>query len=285
MIKRKAFSLLEISIVMAIISFLLFGIMQGGNLIKKSKVGSAISITHASPVPNIEGLTLWLETTMPGSLKNEESVNGALVSTWYDISNSRYSVINFSQEVSTSRPTYATDSINGLPAIAFNGSQLLTRASLISDFVQDNQGTIFIVIRYLSESGSVFIWEGSGSYKLNAHILLQDNNLYFNFDFGNCCGNDARTGDIISGFIKKNNIVSLVKYPASATTYINGSSFKNNSSANGSFVNQTSSSNMNIGSAFNGAIGEIIIYNRSLTDQERKDVETYLSKKWEITVS
>ena len=39
-----------------------------------------------------------------------------------------------------------------------------------------------------------------------------------------------------------------------------------------------------INSFFKGYVGEIIIYSRSLNDDERKDIEKYLGKKWGIAV-
>jgi len=35
---------------------------------------------------------------------------------------------------------------------------------------------------------------------------------------------------------------------------------------------------------FTGDIGEIIIYDRALNNSERKDIENYLAKKWEIKI-
>ena len=34
----------------------------------------------------------------------------------------------------------------------------------------------------------------------------------------------------------------------------------------------------------NGQIGEIIIYDRALNDNERMDIEKYLAKKWNIKI-
>jgi hypothetical protein len=38
-------------------------------------------------------------------------------------------------------------------------------------------------------------------------------------------------------------------------------------------------------SFFNGMIGEIIVFNRSLNNEDRKEIEKYLGKKWGIKVN
>ncbi|MBU6338893.1 MAG: prepilin-type N-terminal cleavage/methylation domain-containing protein [Rickettsiales bacterium] len=54
----KAFSLIELSIVILVIGILFAGVMQGRSLIQKSRLKTAQSLTKSSPVSGIYGLLL-----------------------------------------------------------------------------------------------------------------------------------------------------------------------------------------------------------------------------------
>jgi prepilin-type N-terminal cleavage/methylation domain-containing protein len=56
---KKAFSLIELSIVVLIIGILVAGITQSSRLVSMMKIQSARSLTINSPVASIKGLTIW----------------------------------------------------------------------------------------------------------------------------------------------------------------------------------------------------------------------------------
>ena len=82
---KKAFSLIELSIVLLIIGILIAGVTQSSRLIEQFKLTSARSKTKSSPVNSITGLSMWLETTAIESFLENESENQATVSAWNDI--------------------------------------------------------------------------------------------------------------------------------------------------------------------------------------------------------
>jgi len=71
----KAFSLIELSIVILIIGILVAGVTQSSRLISQMRLTSLRNITRSSVVPTIQNLTLWLETTMLESFE-VEPING-----------------------------------------------------------------------------------------------------------------------------------------------------------------------------------------------------------------
>ena len=116
--KPSAFTLIELSAVVAIIGILIAGVMGANGLIKKSKIAAAQSLTKASPINGIQNNDLWLESSQESSFKDNESSAGDAVTTWYDQKNANNkSLIT----VVGNGPTYS-NTINHIHAVKFNGS-------------------------------------------------------------------------------------------------------------------------------------------------------------------
>ena len=60
---KKAFSLIELSVVVLIIGILIAGITSGSRLVRNSKLASAAQFTKSSDINSIADLVLWLEPT------------------------------------------------------------------------------------------------------------------------------------------------------------------------------------------------------------------------------
>ena len=108
----KAFSLIELSVVILIIGVLVLGVTQGSRMMREAKLTSARSLTTSSPVASIEGLAMWLEATSEKSFKSSEAVNTAIGSTgtitdWYDINPQTTSPNNANQATSDKKPRYS----------------------------------------------------------------------------------------------------------------------------------------------------------------------------------
>ncbi len=87
--KKLAFSLIELSVVILIIGILIAGVTQGSRLIKQFKLSSASSLTRSSSISSIPNLTLWLETTLDGSVTSVTNgtspSNNDAISNWNDL--------------------------------------------------------------------------------------------------------------------------------------------------------------------------------------------------------
>ena len=149
---KKAFSLIELSIVVLIIGILIAGITSGSRLVRNSKLASAAQFTKSSDVNSIPDLVLWLEPTMPNSFAiDPASSTGSLealpgsnynkltdknnanyikdtdypsdldyISRWNDINPRATSKKSVVQDYNSNRPRYVANAINGLPALRFN---------------------------------------------------------------------------------------------------------------------------------------------------------------------
>ena len=126
----KAFTLIELSAVIAIIGILIAGVMGATGLVKKSKIAAAQSLTKASPIAGITDNALWLESSLEGSFKDTETSTGDAVTTWYDQKNAA----NKSSVVAVGNgPTYS-NTINYIHAVKFSGST----ANYLQYFIGDS---------------------------------------------------------------------------------------------------------------------------------------------------
>ncbi len=66
---HKAFSLIELSIVILVIGILIAGVVQGTSMVKKSQLVIARNLTKNSPVSRIKDLAAWYETSLESSFK------------------------------------------------------------------------------------------------------------------------------------------------------------------------------------------------------------------------
>ena len=84
-ISAKAFSLIELSIVILIIGILIAGVTQGSRLVSAMKLNTARTVTQSSEVNSITGVVTWLESTADKSFDDAEETDGSIITNWYDI--------------------------------------------------------------------------------------------------------------------------------------------------------------------------------------------------------
>lgn len=119
---KRAFSLIELSIVILIIGILVAGVTQSSRLVSEMRLSSAKRLTQSSPISSIKGLLLWLETSSDNSFDNNVG-DADQVANWYDLnplSNTKYTL---NQSTTANRPTYIKSSTGGIPALKFNNSK------------------------------------------------------------------------------------------------------------------------------------------------------------------
>jgi len=72
---KKAFSLIELSVVVLIIGILIAGITQSSRLVRAMKLNTARSLTRSSDVNSIRNLTAWFDATAEGVFSSSCSTN------------------------------------------------------------------------------------------------------------------------------------------------------------------------------------------------------------------
>lgn len=297
---KTAFSLVEISIVLMVIGILITGVSKGIDLFYDFKLGQAQSMTAKSPVISTPNLTLWLETTSPNSFEVKLPLNNDKIAIWKDLNPQRIFKVNVSQSTSANKPTYVQNAINNLPALKFaNDIELRSENLALNDFLSSDQATIFLVQNNFSGDTTTtsISWVptsnnlDSGSELARLNISAQEGNAV-SIDYGSGGGAPIRTSSAsLTNFLNKDKIISFVKNSANVNLRIN---FDETSITSTSATSSLSASlsapfivgkfRTNSGYFFNGYIGEIIIFDRALNENERKKIEDYLGEKWGINI-
>ncbi len=296
--KIRAFSLIELSVVILIIGILVLGITQGSRIIKASKLSSARALTKNSPVSSIPNLVYWFEPTSENSFKNQSGSsaiqNNDTVSSWVDINPFSQKEFSVTQSTVGNQPRYIESGINGLPTVRFdvtNDNMMLNATGAMGGYNLDI--TFFVVYKFYEAHPSVnscVVCIGGP----NAEHLLVVNRA------------DYRTiSTFFSGSVQDQQ-ESAVNYTSKGKTYlatkyldttrsvsnlvINGATIPNAVSAitvKGQFT-QGAPGGITIGNhsgaprTLGGDISEIIIYDRSLKNNEIASVENYLKQKYNL---
>ena len=172
---QKAFSLVELSVVILIIGILISVVSQGVDLLSAYKRTAAQKLTKTSRVSSVGGLVLWYETSLDESFSDSDEVDGVVVSQWGDVNpqnsiklNAKagqktdstqitYNIASGGTSANTSGPTYVENGINNLPTLRFtnNGTsayRYLAVDKQMSNIPNDSM-TLFLVMRYRSGAG------------------------------------------------------------------------------------------------------------------------------------
>ncbi|MDX2082391.1 MAG: LamG-like jellyroll fold domain-containing protein [Rickettsiales bacterium] len=278
---KKAFSLIELSIVIVIIAILIGGTIQGKALINNSRIANARSITSKATVSSVEGLVAWYETSAIDSLKASEAFESAQISTWYDISPASITLKkNTLNRTASSALTYKAKAINNLPALNFNGSANI----VLSKFYQGDfiQSTIFLVFRPKTINTTLL-----DSYSTSNTSAIAISASAVNLNAGSSVS--TGTSNPANFQVDGNYIMAAHFFGSSSKVYVNNITNPAGNSTIDAGSNPLSGltigSNKSGGNGFNGFIAEVIIFNRQLQAKERKDIFSYLSDKYKIPVS
>ncbi len=272
----RAFSLIELSIVILIIGIIVGGITTGSRLLNQTRLSSAQSQTEASPVNVINDLVFWLEPTLDRSFTSAQPDDQTSISTWRDISPQSTQRNN---AVAIYPPKYIKSCINSLPCIRFNGSTQY--------FEVDNEHmlkplTFFVAFKISSVTNEMAIM-GSSEYGISVTITSSTGYPQF------VKQNYALIGQSTTALTVDAATVLTASYSDAGAyrIYRNGSSILSGTN-NQTILAQHSFIGFNPLSTnlyFNGDIYEIIVFSRILTTEERRAVESYLGRKWGISIS
>jgi hypothetical protein len=214
--------------------------------------------------------------TLPTGSVTTSEYGDFLVTAWEDQSG------NGKNATAIESPTYATNSINGKPALVFANDAHLTTANIfnganprtvIAAYYIDSDNYSNTVVAQSNEDDTVM-----GTYFMLQSRIDQNSSPYL-----------AGYVDDLSGpaFISPELLIGMADYDGTtARLFKNGvevnSDVKNYNTHNGQLYIGACNIAGAVVEYFGGKIAEIIIYNRILTTPERQQVETYLNQKYAI---
>lgn len=236
----------------------------------------AVATRSSAFVPtDISGCLLWLRGDLGITL------NGANVSGWADQSGNGN---NASQGTAVSQPPFATNAVNGLPAIQGDGS---SRFMTTSAFSIGGSTSMFTAVQPLATTQAGY-----------ARILEQDNasTYYLGTTVGGnaykfiAANNTSPFGTAETGAVQlAPSIVSATYSQASGvgTIYYNGANAINytfGSSPSGNLALYLMRKDSAAASFWNGYLAEVVVYNRSLAAGELSRVHRYLGARYNVGV-
>lgn len=225
---------------------------------------------------DISGLFTWMDGADPTTM----TISGSNITQWRDKSGTG---LIFSNQLAT-QAIYSSNLINGLPGVNLtNGSGFISSTLPVKSLSLSWAGVI-VVKSGIGNWGSIFT-HGSRDNdfavernSINAGTSL----LHFQTANDNTGCDIAYTVDQVAMYL------GTMTDGTSRFFERVGGGTDTSSSATNSLSMTTTGSNIRIGRSdggelFNSHIGEILYYNRVLTDVERQYVESYLTNKWKIT--
>jgi prepilin-type N-terminal cleavage/methylation domain-containing protein len=297
---KKAFSLVELSVVIIIVGIFIAGATQGAKMVNTFRLQSAQTLTLSSPVVSTSGLVLWLEPTMPESFLDLESVEGSQITKWID--RNPQSTVKLSANGSASAGiVYKEQSdIYGLPAVAFSGSSsavltLNNGSSNIPIITPNSAYTLFVVAKLSDDSSSALktvFSNGDSSgwgYGVSGSQNNRSRNLIFSgsSDVTSATANATTRPEVISALYAGGaggNLQLFTNGVGNAGTGEAGTS-ESLSASTATAASPTSAfyvGNKLSAAPWTGLISEIIIFNRTLSTKERNSIELYLGQKYNI---
>jgi len=228
--------------------------------------------------PSFADLLLWLDANQITGL-----ANGAAVSAWNDSSGFGH---HAAQASSTLRPTYQASSVNGRPAVRFDGSNDYLTNSTFNPLGGRNGVTAFVVYRSLTSSGN-HVGFSEGARNVNQQMYSNGTYAYAT------AGNYGRVSSSTSTAVTLWNSVYDGTQSGNAARlrlFLNGTQRTMNFTGTiPAALNNTSSYEVGrpqgTSSAYwFGDIAEVIVYGRSLSEGERVNVQSYLSDKYSLGI-
>lgn len=293
--KSKAFSLIELAVVIIVVGILIAGVTQGGALIAKAKYKTAQTLTQSSPVSATPGLRLWLETSLEQSISEVQASDGTAVTVWYDL-NPQISNKLFARTASSAILYKVKSAVNGLPSLYFPGAA--------TDFFTISTSSGSTVATPIATTNSAFTY----FIVLRADSLGSVDDAFFNGAIGSSNGWGYRHSASAKTFLYNGSsgtgAASLAKAEVISATSVGGTSGSLRlyvdgvsdgtfgsavtatvASPTGGFYIGSKDSTGSATDNWRGFISEIIVFEKKLSDQDRKAIEKYLGTKYNIPVT
>jgi hypothetical protein len=237
-------------------------------------IANAIGFNYAGFYPtSIPNCKLWLDATRINQADN------TAVATWDDLSGNNFDA---TQSVSSNRPTFRTNQINGKSAVIFDGTDDYLEATNV---ITSYPFTMISLVKLNVTTSQIFL-SLSDTTVSNKYYAL-GNITRFSIRARNTT-DFTTTGTTLISTSTSYNAMGIWESETSRKLYVNKSLEATGTSS--VTFNNTLNNKILLGvyrvvspaNYLNGLFGEIIIYNRILTSGEISTVHNYLKQKWDL---
>lgn len=281
---RRAFSLIELSIVILIIGILVAGITQSSRLVRQMRLLAAKSLTASGPVLSINNIVLWVDSVSDASFTDTDAQDTNPISTWYDLNLNSVVKNNATQSSGSNKPNYIENCVNSLPCVRFDGSTKYFNFDG-TGIAGTNYSVVVVEQRRSNAVVNYFIGGTTESTNSLLHLGYRDDT---HITFAQYL-NDIDI--VVAAYSSPTPKIHVFTYSSTAgkSYYSNGTQLMTSS---GATAGLSSFNNAKIGyygnfppEYFDGDLAEIIIFSKALKAEERMSIESYLSKKWGIKLN
>lgn len=221
--------------------------------------------------PDIADLSLWLDASTLAL------TDGAAVSEWRDRSTNGYHV---TQATSTAQPTFRADAKNGLPAVDFDGGDSLARTTAMITNATDGTSTAFAVVKpdVVSAGTRLIVNNDGGSGTTRGPQILRQDAANVTIVSNRSAVTDSAGAAMVAG---NWHTIETIQNTTSVEALLDGTG----NGATAVTLNNVTAQVLRVGTYagslnFDGMMGEIVIYARALSADERNQVRAYLTAKW-----
>ena len=313
---RKAYSMIEMSLLILIMGILFAGAYQGFNIYYETHLSGARTITQNAIISRIGNLAFWYETTF----EKDENQNGKPILMWLDrnnqqlIKNNAYPSQNndntkFNYEpnnfTNNGGPLFVLKGINGLPSLNFKNTSSSSRFLVVDPSLKFGKDdiTIFAVVKFKNFDNNAVIFDrvclknsGPATYDMSSSInsckpyisakinVLGYPNLYIQNNDGTALKSTANTS-----FALKKDVPYILTfrrlYNESISLFVNGKlasmAMENLGSIDFLPIKIGRNANdQNVNSEFD--LSEFLMIYGKLRDKDKTEIENYLVKKYSI---
>ena len=230
-----------------------------------------------------KGLARYTTNFTPPTEAHPNTIaGGSTVSTWTDSSGNGNDA---TQATSANQPTLVTNELNGNNVVRFDGADDWIN---VNNFTNNTYTSIFTVGKFGVSGNQMFIEHGPDTNTTDGFYFNGSNNAAWAFrrdgaiHYANATTNWMGADYALAGLVYDGSGEHRLNGDVQSNGTISGSARNNSSITDDLFIGARNGS----GTFYSeGDIAEILVYDRALSDGERKEVECYLSNKYALEVS
>jgi len=278
---KKAFSLIEISIVILIIGLLIAGVSKATDMLAESKIKGARSIAKGSIVPRLPNLILWLDVAQSESWPdNKRGTQAYNSSVWTDVNPQNLSNVGFKFSGSFN---YFENNGSNLPKLKVLTADIDSAIVPSGSFFDlDKKGFTFFIVatQSLNQKTISFCQTSSCATNQAIHVEFVSSKASVTYPSESAASSSAVVsipstynfgGDLIE-------IITVAGNDSNVNIFGMGKNRGKPSTAAGNFPLSQGLFKLNLGAE----LYEVILVGEYMDDVSRKKVQNYLFDKYGV---